>query len=1680
MQDLGVTLTLFSEETIRKLSVVTIRNASTTDHGTPKTAGIMDARMGSTDRSILCQTCHIPHCSGHFGMIEFPSRIILPGHIKRILALLRCVCVNCVSPLVLENDLHRILDGIMPGIDRLKFLSDHCRLKVDSCPSCKSQQPTYMEYNRLFIKKTYTDARLKKMKREEIQFHQQRFTCEEIYSIFTKISTDFYSTLGINANSSHPKDAIPKCMLVLPPCQRPTLRIADGGKGKGEDDLTVIYQDIIRSLLEYESKLEKDPLVLQDATWNSFCKMQLMAASLVKQGLRKIVSIPGLSDIQHRTSIRTMRDLEKRLKGKTGRLRGTLNAKRTDFSSRTVVGIDMTHDIWRLGVPESRMKILTIPVKVTALNMEDLKIRIIRGANQLNGATNIIQPIDGEEPKMIFLGLMSEELRINQANSLEIGWIVERHMIDGDWVWFNRQPTLHKMNIQAFQVYAVPGLTFRLPLPCTRPFNADFDGDEMNMHVPQSIEAVSEAQELMAVPYNMISPSNTSAIIALVQESLVAWFRLTRRDAIITRETFQQLMAQIHYDPKCPEYLEMPQKESYPWICPQPAIIKSPKGPRWTGKQILSVLLHPFIHITRAVRDGDISSLKSWTDEKEEIVIIRNGELLNGRLCKATLGGGPSLINQIWKDLSPWAAAKFVSDAQRIGNAWNMVDAMCINIRDCIISDETLKEVDDLVSESMGKADAVEETSFPREIKEIRNTALMQDVLRSAGALCLKRMDTRSALSTVVISGSKGNALNLSQIMAVVGQQTIGGQRVIHRNARKGMRGLVCFKPGDKRPEAYGFVATSYMQGQTESEFFHAMMAGREGIVATAVETATSGYNQRKMVKIQEGQIILYDNSVRISSKDVVMLHYGYDDYDSTHLERIKIGPLLRLSDQGILDLVNGKGHHYPGEYEKCLSARNILRRLTKPLVPSEFGGIITLPFHSSRLTDQMLALKSSSPKMTLDLCRQLHTSLEKEIKKIHSNKKSSQKTIASVFLTWPSSFFIDNHITIEQAQFLKRILLKKVQEAMVAPGEAVGTIGSTSIGEPSTQGALNTFHFSGIAEKSGVTGNKRFKELIGCAKCAETCVTNILFDYDQEKEAKTLYESLQGVYLSQIVHQSTVMRADAPHILRAKEQLVLPWMETWMTPLSSKIFDMKQLRNSLQACSPMDTSIWTISIHLEKRRCIEHFVTPTMVREKLRKGLCDTCIVLSTEDFENEWILRITPLQCEMFLTDTVFNSRLVCDAILDVLLNTALIKGIPIVSDAFHVVSTVDHILENGAIGKKKYQKVGTVGSDLLTLASMVPDASKIWTNDIHDTQTYLGIEAASLLNNAELQRVLSFDSTIVDPRHTQLLGETMSRGGTIAPLNRHKMEELGSSLLSRASFEQTLPVLEDAAFFNRRDNLSGSLERQIVGLPLRVGTGIVSIVKDEIAQTAQQFLAPLQSTWKGPNIMPLENERSNYVLPISKKSWSPFVHEITNTEEDFSRKLVPYFDIWSQRVRSGQNAILRFSFQCNEKRFDSLLSRLDEYKGWEPPEPTMQWIQTSEVLWKFEDTVMSTILKLGDSKISRTHVVKNLVDSHTIRESGTNIQVSLLHYIPGQFNVFPTTVLPLEVKIRQRKTFEKDGWIIKCTKSWRGATNLAADASVLTDDPCLTVSLYAGEMHSHLPLHQIAASKIYSLLV
>jgi DNA-directed RNA polymerase III subunit RPC1 len=256
--------------------------------------------------------------------------------------------------------------------------------------------------------------------------------------------------------------------------------------------------------------------------------LQIVCAQYVNSEL------PGL--VAASQAGRWIRGICQRLKGKQGRFRGNLSGKRVDFSGRTVISPDPNLSIDEVAVPQHVAKILTYPEVVNDHNIEKLRRCIINGADVHPGA-NFYAP---KNRMKRFLRFVSDREAL--ARELKVGDVVERHLNDGDIVLFNRQPSLHKLSIMAHFVKVKPWRTFRFNECVCTPYNADFDGDEMNLHVPQTEEARAEAIELMGVKNNLVTPRNGQPLIAATQDFITGSYLISQKDTFLTKKEFTQII----------------------------------------------------------------------------------------------------------------------------------------------------------------------------------------------------------------------------------------------------------------------------------------------------------------------------------------------------------------------------------------------------------------------------------------------------------------------------------------------------------------------------------------------------------------------------------------------------------------------------------------------------------------------------------------------------------------------------------------------------------------------------------------------------------------------------------------------------------------------------------------------------------------------------------------------------------------------------------------------------------------------------------------------------------------------------------------------------------------------------------------------------------------------------------
>jgi DNA-directed RNA polymerase subunit A' len=663
-------------------------------------------------------------------------------------------------------------------------------------------------------------------------------------------------------------------VLPVPPVTvRPSIILETGIRS--EDDLTHKLVDIIRvnQRLKESKEAGTPPLIVQDL-------VDLLQYHVTTYFDNEVSGIPQA----HHRSGRPLKTLTQRLKGKEGRFRGSLSGKRVDFSSRTVISPDPNLAISNVGVPVDVAKKLTIPETVSLWNLERLKKLVVNGPNIYPGANYIIRP-DGVK---IRLDYVSDRKII--ADSIAASYVVERHLSDGDIVIFNRQPSLHRMSIMAHYVRVLPYRTFRLHPAVCPPYNADFDGDEMNLHVPQSEEARAEAALLMRVQDQLISPRYGGPIIGGIRDFITGAFILTRDDTWLTKEEFANLAIIGGYKGTLPE-----QKIEHGGIS------------MYSGKQLFSLFFPKGFNFI-------ITSKWNKASKGEgKDVVIKNGELISGVIDKASIGAEEpdSVLHRIAKDYGNDAARKFLDSILIMLKTYLTHRGFSYGYSDLWLSPQTNQEIHDVIQKAYDKVhELIEQFKAgtlpltrglsPNEALELYVVNELSRARDRAGKTADRAFPDDNSGVIMASTGARGSTLNIGQMTAALGQQSIRGKR-IHKGYH--YRSLPHFKRNDSNPDAKGFIKSNYRDGLSPLEFFFHAMGGREGLVDTAVRTQQSGYMQRRLINALEHLKIEYDQTVRDPHGNILQFLYGEDGIDpakSDHGEAVNIARLIE--SQSVVD----------------------------------------------------------------------------------------------------------------------------------------------------------------------------------------------------------------------------------------------------------------------------------------------------------------------------------------------------------------------------------------------------------------------------------------------------------------------------------------------------------------------------------------------------------------------------------------------------------------------------------------------------------------------------------------------------------------------------------------------------------------------------------------------------------
>uniref|UniRef100_A0A3P9LG42 DNA-directed RNA polymerase subunit n=1 Tax=Oryzias latipes TaxID=8090 RepID=A0A3P9LG42_ORYLA len=1226
----GISFGMYSAEEIRKLSVKAITNPKFLDAvGNVAPNSLYDLALGPADLKEVCSTCcqDFNNCPGHFGHIELPLPVYNPLFFDKLYLLIRGSCLSChmltcprAAIHLLLNQLKLVDHGAIREVYQIEHvLNQHLEenpkatgdeieelLKNAFLCSCQTKHVVEKKaclindfwkihmktrkcpYCRTLVRREHNSKLIITAPSENVMAGRRVYLTastakDHIIKIWEKegIYNDWFNPVWYTPN--HQSD-----LLFLPSLSRfrPINRLGDQMFTNGQTvNMQAVMKDceIIRKLLALmageknaegeEAPDQMDPtflsgitgLTLTDKLYNMWIRLQSHVNIVFDSDMDKLMTekYPGVRQI-----------LEK----KEGLFRKHMMGKRVDYAARSVICPDMYIETNEIGIPMVFATKLTYPQPVTPWNVKELRQAVLNGPNVHPGASMVINE-DGRKTILSPTNFTQREAVAKQLLTPSLGphkmsmKIVNRHIKNGDVLLLNRQPTLHRPSIQAHCARILPGeKVLRLHYANCKAYNADFDGDEMNAHFPQSELGRAEAYTLVSTNQQYLVPKDGKPLAGLIQDHMVSGTRMTIRGCFFTRDQYTELV-----------FRGLTDKRGRVKLLP-PAILKPQH--LWTGKQVVSTLLLNVIP-EKAVPLNLIGRSKipskAWIKlppraapgyQPESMcdsqVVIRQGELLVGVLDKAHYGSSAyGLVHCCYELYGGETSGKLLGCLARLFTAYlQLYRGFTLGVEDILVKPGANKRRRKIIESSRNVGSQALQAAFnlppgvdpadarsrwqdahlnpdqrdfstaDHKFKEVANQ-VNNDINKVCMPVGLHTSFPDNNLQLMVQSGAKGSTVNTMQISCLLGQIELEGRRPPLMPSGKF---LPCFQPYDPSPGAGGFVSGRFLTGIKPQEFFFHCMAGREGLVDTAVKTSRSGYLQRCIIKHLEGLVVQYDLTVRDSDGSVVQFLYGEDGLDipKTPFLQPKQFPFIEDNFEVIrrtqsldsvlarLDLQTANQHFAA-----------IRRWKAKREMPSPRRGAFLLFSKKklAKLKDSTAGadLVSTRSPAVLQLVGQWHSLDEagraKYLKKASPCPEPSLNlfrpdvclgSVSESFHSITEKYLQDRSSaqSVDTNRFLRQLLHYKWQRSLCDPGEAVGLLAAQSIGEPSTQMTLNTFHFAGRGEMNVTLGIPRLREILMVASSnIKTPMMSIPVRHTKKalKKAKMLRRKLARVCLSEL-----------------------------------------------------------------------------------------------------------------------------------------------------------------------------------------------------------------------------------------------------------------------------------------------------------------------------------------------------------------------------------------------------------------------------------------------------------------------------------------------------------------------------------------------------------------------------------
>ncbi|MFA4887336.1 MAG: DNA-directed RNA polymerase subunit A' [Candidatus Nanoarchaeia archaeon] len=836
---------LLSPDAIKKMACAKIVTPELYDkEGFPVDGGLMDVRLGVIDPGIRCKTCggNLKECMGHFGYMDLARPVVHIKYSDVILTFLKNTCRDCGKVLAdkrikieVEEDEPVVVVSEDASPETIPLPEEAPPVKkeaasktVKKCPYCGAKQlPIKLERPSTYLEE------------------EKRVTPIDIHTRLSRITDEDVEKLGLNPIFARPDWMVLTILPVPPVTIRPSITLETGERS--EDDLTHKLGDIVRiNQRLFENINAGAPEIIVEDLW------ELLQYHITTYFDNEVSQVPPA---RHRSG-QSLKTLTERIKSKEGRFRQNLAGKRVNFAARTVISPDSKLEIYEVGVPLQVAMELTIPERVTEWNMKRLKKFVENGPHKYPGSNYVLRP-DGKKKKI------TEETHEQLLEELQPGYIVERHLMDADVAVFNRQPSLHRMSIMAHKIRVLSGKSFRLNPSVCNPYAADFDGDEMNLHIPQTEEARAEAEILMQVQTQIITPKNGLNIIGCSTDAITGNYLLTKTMEFDKESAVELLHAVGVYNPE--RFSNFKKKV--------------------TGKEIFSALL-----------PDDFNFIGQSKNKKP--VIIHDGTLQEGHIDKNTIGEEKGeLIRALYAQYGPDAGIDLLGKIFRLGLEALDHYGFTTSLEDTDLPQEIAEKIRETLYNAERRVTQLIEQFHNKELEnlpglsaEVSLEVKIQETLNKArnrvGEIISEISDEENSTIIMAQSGAKGNILNLAMMAGCVGQQSLRGKRI--ENGYKN-RTLTVFPKGDLSPKARGFIKMGYKEGLPPQEFFMNALTGRDSLMDTALRTPKSGYLYRRLSNALQDIKIAYDDTVRDANENVIQYSYGEDGLDVSKTEGGKI-----------------------------------------------------------------------------------------------------------------------------------------------------------------------------------------------------------------------------------------------------------------------------------------------------------------------------------------------------------------------------------------------------------------------------------------------------------------------------------------------------------------------------------------------------------------------------------------------------------------------------------------------------------------------------------------------------------------------------------------------------------------------------------------------------------------------